>query len=97
MTTIHTRQLQGYTQDNYNNTHKTTTTVHTRQLQRYTQDNYNTHKTITTIDTRQLTTMHTRQLTTMHTRHLKIQCVDKVNNTNTTYAPQFAVTWDNNY
>ena len=31
MTTIHTRQLQQYTQDNYNNTHKTT--------------NNNTHKT----------------------------------------------------
>ena len=44
MTTIHTRQLQQYTQDNYNNTHKatnnntqkTTTTIH--------KDNYkNTH------------------------------------------------------
>jgi len=52
MTTIHTRQLQQYIQDNYNNTHKTTTTIHTttkihtRQLQQYTQDNYkNTHKT----------------------------------------------------
>jgi len=54
MKTIHTRQLQQYTQDNYNNTHKTTTTIHTRQLQQYirptnnnyTQDNYNnTHKT----------------------------------------------------
>jgi len=53
MTTIHTRQLQQYTQDNYNNTHKTTTTIHTRQLtttyarklQQYTQDNYkNTHR-----------------------------------------------------
>ena len=34
-TTIHTRQLQQYAQDNYNNTHKTlhtTTTIHTRQL-----------------------------------------------------------------
>ena len=41
MTTIHTRQLQQYTQDKYNNTHKTTTTIHTRQLQQYTQDNYN--------------------------------------------------------
>ena len=41
MTTIHTRQLQQYTQDNYNNTHKTTTTIHARQLQQYTQDNYN--------------------------------------------------------
>jgi len=39
MTTIHTRQLQQHTQDNYNNTHKTTTTIHTRQLEQYTQDN----------------------------------------------------------
>ena len=55
MTTIYTRQLQQYTQDNYNNTHKATTTIHTRQLQQYTQDNYNdTHKTTTTIHTRQL-------------------------------------------
>jgi len=54
MTTIRTRQLQQYTQDNsqqytqgnynnthrtaHNNTHKTTTTIHTRQLQQYTQD-----------------------------------------------------------
>ena len=36
MITIHTRQLQQYTQDNYNSTHKTTTTIHTRQLQQYT-------------------------------------------------------------
>jgi len=47
MTTIHTRQLQQYTQDNYNNTHRkiitmhTITTIRTRQLQQYTQDNYN--------------------------------------------------------
>jgi len=48
MTTIHTRQLQQYTQDNYNNAHKTT--------------NNNTHKTTTTMHTRQLTTIHTRHL-----------------------------------
>jgi len=44
---MHTRQLQQYTQDNYNNahkttnknTHKTTTIIHTRHLQQYTQDN----------------------------------------------------------
>ena len=54
MTTIHTRQLQQFTQDNYNNIHKTTTIIRTRQLQQYTQDNYNnTHKTTTTIHTRQ--------------------------------------------
>jgi len=35
-TTVRTRHLQQYTQDNYNNTHKTTTTIHTRQLQQYT-------------------------------------------------------------
>ena len=73
-TTIHTRQLQQYTQDNYNNTHKTTATIYTRQLQQYTQESYNnTHKTTTTI--------YTRQLTKMHTRHLKIQHVQKANNT----------------
>ena len=38
-TTIHTRQLQQYTQDNHNNTHKITTTIHTKQVQQYTQDN----------------------------------------------------------
>ena len=54
MTTIHTRQLQQHTQDNYNNTHKTTTTIHTRQLQ-------NTHKTTTTIDTANQQKLHTRQ------------------------------------
>ena len=70
MTTIHTRQLQKHTKDNYNNTHKTTTTIHTRKLQQYTQDNYNnTHKTTITI--------HTRQLTTIHTRHLKIQHIQR--------------------
>jgi len=46
-TTIHTRQLQQYTQDNFNNTHKTTTTIHTtttiytRQLQQYTRPTNN--------------------------------------------------------
>jgi len=72
MITIHTRQLQQYTEDNYNthkttnnNIHKTTTihtrqltTIHTRQLQQYTQ--------LTTIKTRQLTTIHTR--TTIHSQ-----------------------------
>ena len=47
LTTIHTRQLQQYTQDKYNNKHKT---------------NNNTHKTTTTIHTRQLTTTHTIHL-----------------------------------
>ena len=32
MTTIHTRQLQQYKQDNYNNTHKTTTTRRINQF-----------------------------------------------------------------
>jgi len=40
-TKIHTRQLQQYTHDNYNNTGKQTTTIHTRQLQQHTQDNNN--------------------------------------------------------
>jgi hypothetical protein len=68
MTTIHTRQLQQYTQDNYNNTHKTTT-----KLQQYTQDNYNnTHKTTTTIHKRQLQqytqdNYNTQTTTTIHT------------------------------
>ena len=61
LTTIHTRQLQQYTQDNYNNTHKTTTTIHTRQRTTIHTNNYNDiHKTTTTIYTRQLTTIHTR-------------------------------------
>jgi len=33
MTTIHTRQLQQYTQDICNNTHKTTATIHTANQQ----------------------------------------------------------------
>jgi len=69
MTPIHTRQLQQYTQENYNNTHKKTTTIHTRQLktihtrqlQQYTQENYNnTHKT--TNNNTHTTTIHTRKL-----------------------------------
>ena len=74
-----------YTQDNNNNTHKTTTTIHTRQLQ-YTQDNYNnTYKTTTTIPTKlqqyvqdnqnnthnTTTTIHIRQLTAMYTQYDK--------------------------
>ena len=63
MTTIHSRQLQKYTQDGYNNIQKTTTRIHTRQLRQYTQDNYkNTYKTPTAIHTGHLTTMHARQL-----------------------------------
>jgi len=49
MTTILTGQLQQYTQDNCNNTHKTTTTIHTRQLQqlhtRQLKTSNNTHDT----------------------------------------------------
>ena len=73
MTTIHTRQLQQYTQDNYNNTHynnthKTTTTIHTttihtRQLQQYTQDNYNnTHKPTRYIAEHQKNNCHNDQV-----------------------------------
>ena len=77
MTTIHTRQLQQYTQDNYNNTHKTT--------------NNNTHKTTNNNTHKTTTTIHTRQLTTIHTRHLKIH-VQKVNNpTVRQYCIQFLV------
>ena len=85
MTTIHTRHLQKYTQDNCNNTHKTTTTIHTRQLQQYTQDNYNniqiqlqqytqdnynnTHKT-TTIPQDNYNNTH-KTIKTIHTRQLQ--------------------------
>ena len=98
MTAIHARQLQQYTQDNYNNTHKTATTIHTRQLQQYTQDNYNTHKSTTTIHTRQLqqytqdnynnihktiTTINKRQLQ-QYTRQLQQYTKDNYNNTHKT-------------
>jgi len=60
MKTVHTRQLQQYTQDNYNNTHKTTTTIH--------KDNYNnTHKTATTIHKDNYNNTH-KTTTTIHTR-----------------------------
>ena len=100
MTTIHTRQLQQYTQDNYNNTHKTTTTIHTRQLQQYTQDNYNnTHKATTTIHTIQLqqctqdnynnthkttTKIHTVNQQQLYTRQLKTSNNTHDTNYNTT-------------
>ena len=58
MTTIHTRQLQQYTQDNYNNTHKTTTKIHTRQL--------------TTIHTRHLKIRHVHKVNTTKVRKLTI-------------------------
>ena len=49
MTTVHTRQLQQYTQDSFNNTHKTATTIHTaNQQQLHTiqlKTSNNTHKT----------------------------------------------------
>ena len=86
MSTIHTRQLQQYTQDNYN-THKTTTTVHTRQLHQHTQDNNNnnnnnnnTHKTTTTI--------HIRQV-----QHIQ----DNYNNTHKTTTRQLQQHTQNNY
>ena len=65
---MHTRKLQQSTQNNYNDTHQTTTsthtrqlttthkttiTIHTRQLQQYTQDNYNNKN-------KKTTTLHTR-------------------------------------
>jgi hypothetical protein len=93
--TTHNRQLQQYTQDNYNNSyknttiiHKTTTTIHTRQLQKDIQEYYNnTHKKTNNKHTRQLQ-QYTKdnyntkkQLTTIHKRQLKIQHVGKLNNT----------------
>ena len=64
--TIHTRQLQQYTQENYNNTHKTannnahktTTTIHTRQLQKYTRSTNNNY----TKDNFKLATKHRDKL-----------------------------------
>jgi len=64
MTTIHARQLQQYTQDNYNNTHGQPTTI--------TQDNYNnTHGQPTTItqDNLKLATIHTIQITILQHVH----------------------------
>jgi len=69
MTTIHTRQLQQYTQDNYNNTHKTT--------------NNNTHKTTTTMQCPHSTT-NTHKMTTIHTRKLRQYTQDNYNNTHKT-------------
>ena len=57
MTTIHTRQLQQYTQDNYKSTNKTTTKVQTRQL--------------ITIHTRQLITIRTRHFKIQHVQKVK--------------------------
>jgi len=93
MTTIHTRQLQQYTQDNYNNAHKTTnnnthnttTTVHRTQLQRYTQDNYNNiYKTTTTIHTRQLQQYTQDNQQKLFTRQLKTSNNTRETNYNTT-------------
>ena len=61
---MHTRQLQQYTQYNYNNAHKTTTTIHTIQLQQYTQDNSQYTQDNYNNTQIQLTTIHTRQNTT---------------------------------
>ena len=58
MTTIHTRQQQ-YTQDNYNNTHKTTTTIHTANQQQLHKDNL------------KLATIHARQITIQHVQKVK--------------------------
>ena len=68
MTTIHTRQLKQYTQDNYNNTYKT--------------NNNTTYKTATTIYTRQQTTIHTRQLQQYTQDILKYNCLSKCSFTN---------------
>jgi len=95
MTTILTRQLQQYTQDKYNNTHKTTTTIHTRQLQQYTQDKYNnTHKTTTTIHTANQQHLHTRQLETSNNTHdtnYNTTCTKGTNTQAKQYCVQFIV------
>ena len=83
MTTIHTRQLQQYTQDSYNNTHKTTnnnthktaTIIHTAKPTTI------AHKTTTTIHTRQLKTIHTRQLQQYTQDNLQQYTQDSYNNT----------------
>jgi len=73
MTITQTRKLQQYTQDNYNNIHKTITTIQ--------QDNHNyTHKTNTTIHTRQLQ-QDNKTTTTIHTRQLQQYTQDNYNNT----------------
>jgi hypothetical protein len=59
MTTMHTRQLQQYTHDNYNNTHVTTTTIHTWQL--------------TTIHTRHLKIQHVQKVNNTKVRKYCIQ------------------------
>ena len=56
-------------QENYNNTHKTTTTIHARKLKQYTQDNYN--------NTQGNYNNTQRQLTKIHARHLKTQHIQK--------------------
>ena len=67
MTTLHTKQLQQYTQDNFNNTHKTTTTIHTRQLQQYTRSTNNNY----TQDNLKLATIHARQIGIQHVQKVK--------------------------
>jgi hypothetical protein len=81
-TTMHTRQLQQCTKDNYNNTN-TTKILHKRQLQKCTQepqqckqDNYNNaHKTITNNTHKTITNNAHKTTTTIHTRQVKIQDV----------------------
>jgi len=75
---MHTKQLQQYTQHNYNNTHNTT--------------NNNTHNTTNNNTHNKTTTIHTTQLTTIHTTHLTTQPVQTVNNTTVRkYCIQFPV------
>jgi len=67
MITTHTRQLQQYTQDNHNNTHKTTTAIHTTQLQKYTRSTNNNY----TKDNLKLATKRTRQIRIQHAQKVK--------------------------
>jgi len=82
MTTIHTRQLQQYTQDNYNNTHKThnnthKTTHNNTHNSQYTRDNSQQYTQLTIHTT---TAIHTRppQLNNDHYHHTVVRWVKTV-------------------
>ena len=84
ITTIHTRQLQKYTQDSYNNTHKTTTTIHTNNYNNtHKTTNNNSHNKTTTIHINNYSNSH-KTTTTIHTRQLQQHTQDSYNNTHKT-------------
>jgi len=78
---MHTRQLQQYTLDNYNNTHKTT--------------NNNTHNT-TNNNTHNTTNNNIHKKTTIHTRQLQQYTQDNNNNTHKTTNNNTHKTTNNN-